>query len=759
MDTATRKDSGSRLVLTLLVATLVLAVLIPASAETSDTISIIKDGENSLSNSEIASRLADETFTAVDRVLIGRDDEFADAMTSGLLQADSPLLLVPSGGPVPQRVLDQLQIYGPSEVLLLGGPDAISDDVVQELEDAGYSVDRAFGPSRFETATEVADRGEPDPDTILIARAFADGNSGDPTQAFADALAAGGWAAENRWPILLTQTGVLTGTTRDYLAAHDVQQAFILGGTAAVSATVEQEIRGLVGDVERVSGSDRFETAVEIAGKRGADSAADAARVLLVESQDSDAWAGGFAAAAHSAAFGAPIVLASGEDLPPATVEWLSGTGATFAGVQDPPPAVLTCVTVPSVCDEARALLGLPDEVELSFSPPDGSTVQTDDLVTVSVSGEIQQLVLSGSCLAGSPVSTTANSLAVRILASDDCTLTAQAVLPGGITQDQVNAEYAVAAPPATQILLLTADSAGTGSTGALRLVGADGSNSRVVSACDGCRDLRVSSDGSRAVTVEQQAVVVRSAPDFATPVVAVPAAAGVQWDTAQFTPSGQAVVANRYDRIEDTNQVVRINPDGSVTPLTTGADLAGWDAVAATTAVSGGVGALVIRQVVGTTSSTVVQLVDVLGGDMPRQVFSTSGFVAAAALSPGGDSFVVSLPAQQQLAVGFFDQRQILLTSPTDALVVRDPVWRTATSLAGVDEGPNGPRAVVVDVGLQLTVTGGTVVANLSAPQRPGLLGGQILAAVADVLVTGDGQPIATFPGTQIRNPHRVAS
>ncbi len=754
------RSRTARGLLPFLVMALVLAT-VPAvvGAQTpSDTLSIVKEGEEGLSNSEIASRLTDETFTTADRVLIGRDDEFADAMTSGLLQADSPLLLVPRSGPVPDRVKAQLTELAPTEVLLLGGEAAIEPAVADELADLGYDVVRAFGPSRFETATAVADLGAEGADTVLIARGFAADGASDPTQAFADALAAGGWAAANRWPILLTQTEVLTGATRRWLADRQIDTAFVLGGTAAVSESVVTELAGLVGTVERVAGGDRFGTATQIADNRCAASAADVERVSRVEGQDPDAWAGGFAAAGHSAAFDAPIVLANGGDLPDATEDWLTEGSAWATTRQGGPSPVLTCVTVPQACERARVLLGLPAAATIDIDPPDGSQVDTGDPVTITVTGDIATLAAGGGCLAG-PASTTASALTVQVASRTDCVLQVVVTLPGGATQT-AQAAYVVQAPPppATQILLLTADDATDRTTGHLRLVGADGVNPRIAAVCDGCEELRVAPDGGRAVVERDGSLLLVDGPDFAQPTVLVPAQTSVSYRDAQFTPDGAAVVATRSTAGAGAVPV-RIALDGSVTPLTQfSAVLAGFDAVGPTPVFASGTGAIVLTSVVGFAgSSTGLSLVDVAGAEPAVPLTTTTGFVTAAALSPDGLRYAYGLDGQQVVVGDTTMQRTTRATSPNDPINVSDPVWLATTVVGGVDTGPSGPRHVSIDVTADpLSAAGLGVVAGMTAPGRPDPVpGGLVLAAVGDRLVRSDGVPIAAFAGTGITNPH----
>ncbi|HUG83253.1 MAG TPA: cell wall-binding repeat-containing protein, partial [Euzebya sp.] len=365
------------LISVILIAPLLVTMSLPVVAQDfpADTLAVVKADE-APSNAEIAVRLSESTdLPDTSTVVIGRDDEFADSLASGVLQSTAPLLLVPRSGPVPQRVRDELARLGPDRVILLGGEAALEPQVADELAGLGYAVERRAGASRFETATAIARSDAGTADTAILARAFPTAGATDPTQAFADALAAGGMAAEMGWPVLLTQTEVLTGSTRTYLQESGIREVKLMGGTAAISAAVEAELQAMGLAVERIAGASRADTAIEVAKARGADSAADAAHVLLVQGQEADAWAGGFAAAARSAALDAPIVLAAESQLPPETRTWLEG-GIPGTGSFSQAQPVLTCVVIPELCEQARVAMGLPPAVG-----------EVPDLVSLGVDG------------------------------------------------------------------------------------------------------------------------------------------------------------------------------------------------------------------------------------------------------------------------------------------------------------------------------------------------------------------------------------
>ena len=401
-----RTRVGVRSTTTVLLGALVAALLAvaPAAAQPeapADLLQVIKD-DDSPSNVELVVRLSEATpRTDVRRVAISRDDQFADALASGVLQDDSPLLMVPSDGQVPTRVLDEIRRLGAQEAVILGGNAAVSDDVEAQFQQAGLQTARRQGGSRFETAIEIARAEAPEATTAILARAGAS-DPNNPTQGFADALASGAMAAENGWSILLTDTNALTAATREYMSDSSIERVLIIGGTAAVSAAVEDEVRSMVGSTERIAGDSRAGTAIEIAKELGVDDAGDTDRVVLVDGTSPNGFAGGFAAAGHAAVLDAPIVLADGIMLPPETESFLS-TGAAFAQAGD--PVAVTCVVHPLACDGGREELGLVAFPLLDVNPPINSLVQPGQSVQVTLTpveeGANTPVTVKGSCLDG----------------------------------------------------------------------------------------------------------------------------------------------------------------------------------------------------------------------------------------------------------------------------------------------------------------------------------------------------------------------
>ena len=225
------------------------------------------DGEDRFETAAlIAAAIAEATPTAV----IARADIYPDALTGAFAAAangDGPMLLTRSDS-VPQTTLDALEAEGVDNVILLGGPAAIDEDVADELEAEGYAVDRIFGATRYQTAIEIAEDGAGIIGTI----------DGDRTailssgENFPDALSGAPLSFAAGLPSLLTPSDLdgpaaevgFFNDTVDALAGLNIDQVLILGGPAAVSEDIEEALNNEGFNVSRIHGGDRHSTSVEV---------------------------------------------------------------------------------------------------------------------------------------------------------------------------------------------------------------------------------------------------------------------------------------------------------------------------------------------------------------------------------------------------------------------------------------------------------------------------------------------------------------
>lgn len=256
-------------------------------------------------------------------VVLARADDYADALAGGPLAAalNAPLLLTGSDQ-LDRRTAEWLATNESMQVYLLGGERALSRVVEDELSRNGFGVTRVSGLNRYATAAAVAHRlaelGGPARVLTLV-----DGFDADPGRGWSDAQAATPLVVQEGGAVLLAETASLTEPTRDAIRDLAPSTVRIIGGTAAVSADVEAEVEALVSDVQRIAGSDRYQTTAAVA--HASIQAGASPKVLYFATGDSfpDALAAGPAAAVN----GSVLLLAGREQVSVAVREFLADYG------------------------------------------------------------------------------------------------------------------------------------------------------------------------------------------------------------------------------------------------------------------------------------------------------------------------------------------------------------------------------------------------------------------------------------------------
>ena len=255
---------------------------------------------------ETAAAVATTMFTAgVPVAYVARSDAFADALTGGVAAgvAGGPLLLT-RPTELPTATADALSRLRPAAIVVLGGTDAVSAIVADEIATyADGPVTRLEGKDRYATAAALSQSVFGDGSDMCF---LATGTT------FADAVAGGPAAAGAGAPLLLTRPSQLPEITADEIQRLGARSVIVLGGEAAVTPAVISELRALVpGSVTRLAGADRYGTAARIA-----EGTLDADDVFVVTGADfPDGLAAGPAAHVRSA----PILLTASSRVPDAT--------------------------------------------------------------------------------------------------------------------------------------------------------------------------------------------------------------------------------------------------------------------------------------------------------------------------------------------------------------------------------------------------------------------------------------------------------
>lgn len=312
--------------------------------------------------------LSQITFPTSNLALIGRDDVFADTLSSVSAQgiAGAPLLLTQTDALDP-RIQEELTRLGVTRIIILGSTGAISPGLEATFVEmyGEANVTRVGGPSRVETAALLADAVAPAATDAVLLRAYPDAGN-DQSQAYADALSVGPYASINEFPALLTTTSYLHPAAEAYLESSPIERVTIVGGEAAVGPEVEAALVDMGITVTRINGQNRWDTSILIAKAMGMMDAADANRLILSEGGaiEDPLWAAGFAAAAQGAVFESPVILADGALLPPETLAFLGdGLISNALRLSNLPLICNSFVTFLACQTVALLLLGPLDEV------------------------------------------------------------------------------------------------------------------------------------------------------------------------------------------------------------------------------------------------------------------------------------------------------------------------------------------------------------------------------------------------------------
>ncbi|MBQ1476824.1 MAG: BspA family leucine-rich repeat surface protein [Erysipelotrichaceae bacterium] len=182
--------------------------------------------------------------------VIASGEEFADALGGSYLAClrNAPIFIIKDSKS--DYICDAIRSYvrEGAKIYVLGGTGAVSDEAVESLRDT-YQIERLSGKNRYVTNLSILDEADVYDEDIIVSTG----------KNFADSLS----ASSAGLPILLTGSS-LTQDQRAFLSYANTDTFYIIGGTAAVSEAVEEELKEY-GKVVRLSGKNRFETSVLIA--------------------------------------------------------------------------------------------------------------------------------------------------------------------------------------------------------------------------------------------------------------------------------------------------------------------------------------------------------------------------------------------------------------------------------------------------------------------------------------------------------------
>ncbi|WP_226654856.1 cell wall-binding repeat-containing protein [Pseudalkalibacillus hwajinpoensis] len=259
-----------------------------------------------------------------DNVVLATGTTFPDALAGAPLafQMDAPILLTPKAK-LDNRVRDLMKEFGVKKVTILGGPNAVSSAVENELkQELKLSVNRIQGENRYETAAAIAE-------TLLPNRTAVVAYGGN----FPDALSMAPYAAMYGHPIFLTDQNELSQATKK--AMSNYTKTYVIGGPNAISEKVARQLPGPT----RIQGNDRYETSIAVAKKLDLPTG-------FVFIATGEGFADALTGSVLAAKFGAPTILTKKNQLPDSTYQFfkeeqttdyiiLGGESAVGTGVEN----------------------------------------------------------------------------------------------------------------------------------------------------------------------------------------------------------------------------------------------------------------------------------------------------------------------------------------------------------------------------------------------------------------------------------------
>ncbi|MGZ2225028.1 cell wall-binding repeat-containing protein [Glutamicibacter nicotianae] len=191
-------------------------------------------------------------------VVVASGERFPDALSGSPLASlkKAPMLLVKKDS-LPSSVVTELRRLNPKNIIVLGGPIAISNSTISKLKAHG-EVTRIWGDNLYDTSAMIAQDWS-GASSVFLATG----------QRFEDAMSLAAVAAGKNSPMLLTRKDSLPASTIRELKRLKPTRVYMAGGPIAISSAVERQLHQTVPNatVVRFEGTTRFDTSAMIAKK------------------------------------------------------------------------------------------------------------------------------------------------------------------------------------------------------------------------------------------------------------------------------------------------------------------------------------------------------------------------------------------------------------------------------------------------------------------------------------------------------------
>lgn len=205
---------------------------------------------------ETANRISSQYFSKADNVVLVSAYNLSDSLISPVQaeKFDSPILLSDNNA-LSDSTLKEIKRLKASKVTIIGGENSISKNIEKTLNENNLSVNRISGSDRYETSVKLAENLYKDnkySDIFIV-----DGTN------ISDGLSVANLSTKLKAPVLLTKPESIGNSAADFISKNKIKKVHIVGGTDSVSLNIENKLKNF--NVDRISGSDRYETSKKVA--------------------------------------------------------------------------------------------------------------------------------------------------------------------------------------------------------------------------------------------------------------------------------------------------------------------------------------------------------------------------------------------------------------------------------------------------------------------------------------------------------------
>ena len=241
-----------------------------------------------------------------DYIVLASGENYADALCAAPLAKlyNAPILLTPhdslKNSDQNNSLEAEIQRLSPTYAFIIGGTGAVSDNIINELQELGISKDnceRIYGQDRYGTSLEVAKK-------ILKVRGSISSAAVASGENFPDALSIASIAAANSMPILLTRKSSIDSDIEAFINGASLDTTYIIGGTGVISDSTVNNLT----NKKRLSGADRYQTNLAVINEFIQNNSALLNNIYVTTSTG---FADALSGAADAAKDNAPVLLVS----------------------------------------------------------------------------------------------------------------------------------------------------------------------------------------------------------------------------------------------------------------------------------------------------------------------------------------------------------------------------------------------------------------------------------------------------------------